>query len=241
MALVTNITTNQTICGCDGGLTIYSSGGNPPYSYSIDNGLTFNSFPIYSNLCEGNYVVIVNDISGETTTNVVTLQQPQDSVTYQVYLNTTSNVISSSPSETTTEYLTTLNVFPSLVNNINLNFTLNHSFLTKSSPNFSSTTTTSVSQLSINSTILSASTSGITTGSTYNPIPGCQGQTLFLETFNETWPSINYNFGDSFSLITTTTLYKNDFVDCYVGDGIHTFSLSNLTINGCDCCNIITT
>ena len=239
MSLFSEITINDTNCGCDGGMTIFADGGTSPYSFSIDNGLTFKKFPIYNNLCQGNYVVVVTDVSGETFTNFATLNPPSNPITYTLYLTTTSELINISPTLTTIQYLTKTNIFPELQDGVTISFDLSHSNLLKSSPNSLSASATSVSQLTIDAMIITASTSGITTGSTFNPIPGCQDQTLYLNTFNENWTNLSINNTSDFSLITTNSLYKNDFVSCYIGDITPTFSISNLSISGCNCCVVV--
>lgn len=51
---------------CDGSISIYAFNGVPPYSYSIDNGLTYQSSGIFNGLCANNYTVIVQDSDGNT-------------------------------------------------------------------------------------------------------------------------------------------------------------------------------
>lgn len=58
---------------CDGDLTITASGGTPPYSYSIDNGVTFQSANPIIGLCAGNYDIVVIDASGCTHHDSVTI------------------------------------------------------------------------------------------------------------------------------------------------------------------------
>lgn len=239
MSISSQITINQTNCGCDGGLTIYANGGNPPYTFSINNGITFNNFPIFSNLCEGNYIIVINDISGNTNTNFATLNQPSNPINYSVYLSTTAQIITTTQSQTTTQYTTSLNVFPTLPSGITITFDLLHSNISKSSPNLLSSTATTSSSLVVDMITISATTLGSSTGSTFNPIPGCQGQTLYLDTFNETWTGISITNNTTFELTTITNIYKNEFVDCYIGTSDNTFSISNISISGCGCCNVI--
>ena len=239
MSISSQITINQTNCGCDGGLTIYANGGNPPYTFSINNGITFNNFPIFSNLCEGNYIIVINDISGNTNTNFATLNQPSNPINYSVYLSTTAQIITTTQSQTITQYTTSVNVFPPIPSGVTITFDLLHSNVSKSSPNILSSTATTTSTLVVDVTTISATTSGTSTGSTFNPIPGCQGQTLYLDTFNETWTGISITNNTTFELTTITNIYKNEFVDCYIGTSDNTFSISNLSISGCGCCNVI--
>jgi len=239
MSIFSQITTNQTNCGCDGGVTIFASGGNSPYSYSINNGITFSKFPIFSNLCEWNYVIIINDISGNTTTNFATINKPKNPITYTVYLNTASQVITSTQSLNTIQYTTKFIVFPPIQSGVTITFDLLHSNISKSSPNLLSSSATTSSSLVKDLVSISATTSGSSTGSTFNPIPGCQGETLYLNTFNETWTGISITNNTTIALTTITSIYKNEFVNCYVGTSDNTFSISNLSISGCGCCNVI--
>lgn len=58
---------NSTCSGnknCDGSISVYAFNGIPPYSYSINNGLTYQSSWIFNGLCANNYTVIVQDSNG---------------------------------------------------------------------------------------------------------------------------------------------------------------------------------
>lgn len=239
MSISSQITINQTNCGCDGGLTIYANGGYPPYTYSINNGITFSKFPIFSNLCEGNYIIVINDISGNTNTNFATLNQPSNPTTYSVFPSTTSQLITSTQSITSIEYTTIFNVFPPLPSGVTITFDILHSNISKSSPNLLSSSAETSSSLVVNMIDTATVTSGSSTGSTFNPTPGCQGQTLYLNTFNETWTGISITNNTSITLTTITNIYKNEFIDCYIGTSDDIFSISNLSISGCSCCNVI--
>jgi hypothetical protein len=49
---------------CEGEIQFNTVGGDPPYYYSIDNGVTVQSNPIFSNLCSGNYILYYSDSYG---------------------------------------------------------------------------------------------------------------------------------------------------------------------------------
>ncbi len=58
---------------CNGTVTVSASGGTPPYEYSKDNGLSFQSSPVLTNLCPGPIFVVVKDANGclaNTATNI---------------------------------------------------------------------------------------------------------------------------------------------------------------------------
>ena len=50
---------------CDGSISIYAFNGVPPYSYSINNGITYQSSGIFNGLCANNYTVVVQDSNGD--------------------------------------------------------------------------------------------------------------------------------------------------------------------------------
>ena len=54
----------STCTSSDGSLIIDGSGGTPPYTYSIDGGLSFSASNIFSNLRQGFYVGILKDANG---------------------------------------------------------------------------------------------------------------------------------------------------------------------------------
>lgn len=60
--------------GCNGSITVMPSGGNPPYVFSIDGGLTYSGSSTTSSLCPGTYVICAMDVNGciACTTVVVT-------------------------------------------------------------------------------------------------------------------------------------------------------------------------
>ena len=61
-------------CGAnDGSITITASGGNGPYTYSIDGGVTFQASGTFTNLGTGSYNIVVQDQSGCQGTDVASL------------------------------------------------------------------------------------------------------------------------------------------------------------------------
>jgi len=92
--------------------------------------------------------------------------------------------------------------------------------------------------LTYNSSAITFSYSGQVTGETYNTIPGCQNNTLYINTYNEVWSNLNFYNGDEFKVVTIDTNNKNDETICYIGDSNEIFSIINLNIYGCGCCNV---
>jgi gliding motility-associated-like protein len=61
-ASISGIETNAATCGLNNGsLTVNAQGGTPPLTYSITNGASWSSNPLFTNLLSGNYPVWVQD------------------------------------------------------------------------------------------------------------------------------------------------------------------------------------
>lgn len=238
MALNLNLSINKAKCGCDGAITMIASDGNTPYSYSIDGGITFKNSPIFTNLCGGNYLTVVYDISGQTTSKVAPIPNPTGKTTYFVSLGTSVKTISTTNVHQIKQYSTVLNVQPELPKDAYITFDVLRTSTINSSPSFSSATKTSNATLTYNTSAITYSYSGQVTGETFNTIPGCQNYTLYTESFTEVWANLTYENGDEISITTTDNNYRNDETICYIGDSYETFSLTNLKIFGCECCDV---
>jgi hypothetical protein len=222
-----NVTQNQTMCGCDGGLTISSDGGTPPYTYSIDGGMTYKTIPVFSNLCSGSYNIIVTDNNGILTSKTIILNPPSKPTTYSVSLNTTSELVENSNTSIGKKYTTTLNISPSLPDNVSLTFDIGHLNTSKSSPQFDSSISESSSELLINGegvkSIFSEDSS-----ETPSTIPGCQSNKVYINSKTEKWEQITITNTDTMVLNTRTVVIKNESVNCYIGTSDEKYSLSNL-------------
>lgn len=73
-SLIINPSSNNPTCNqANGSITIAASGGTSPYQYSIDGGTTFQASGTFTNLSAGTYNVIIEDATGCSETNVITL------------------------------------------------------------------------------------------------------------------------------------------------------------------------
>ncbi len=69
--------TGDTECNSDNGtITITASGGTAPLMYSIDGGVTFSPNPLFSNVMEGSYSIVISDAGSCTVTDMVTVVGP---------------------------------------------------------------------------------------------------------------------------------------------------------------------
>jgi gliding motility-associated-like protein len=61
---------------CDGQIAITANGATPPYTYSSDNGLTFQASNALTGLCAGNINVVVSDANGCLANSVEIITEP---------------------------------------------------------------------------------------------------------------------------------------------------------------------
>lgn len=74
--VINSLNINQPGCvGNTGSITVNGSGGNSPYTYSI-NGVNFQASNIFSPLASGSYTVTIKDANGCTATSSATLTSP---------------------------------------------------------------------------------------------------------------------------------------------------------------------
>ncbi len=67
-------TTDPTFCdGNDGEISINANGGTPPYEYSINNGVSYQSSNTFTGLTANTFNVVVQDVNGCTTVEVIQL------------------------------------------------------------------------------------------------------------------------------------------------------------------------
>ena len=131
--LQTKVTYENNTCnrnkGCDGTITISAFYGTPPYIYSINNGLTWQSNGLFFGLCPATYTIITKDSANNTVNNDVTIGYNQDPTTYQLSVNLLADqtqVVTGPNSNSTTTYLTVTSNPPIPVGvsvQFNLNFT----------------------------------------------------------------------------------------------------------------------
>lgn len=235
-----NYSVTQPTCVCDGTLTITPTSGVGPFTASIDGGVTFGGM-IYTNLCSGTYSIVVkdsNDVISETQT--VILNTSPSPTTYTLTYSTLVTTLSSTPTSTTKSYVTTFSVSPALPVGATVNFDISHFNLLKSSPTPTSATRVTNSTLLVNGSPVSLSSSASTPSTTVSTVPGCQGNTIFMTGLTETWQNITMGPTTTVQLTTVTSLNYTKNV-CVVGESTETYSVNNLEINGCSCCEITIT
>lgn len=236
-----NTTVNQPSCVCDGSITLQATGGNPPYTYSDNNGLTYQGSPVFSNLCPGQYSVSVKDNDGNVVSDSVVLSYDTIPTTYSMELLTTSQNVLNGPDVFETTYLTTLSITPTIPVGVTITFDLQHLGFYNVSRKQSYGSLNRVLVLKKNGVSITTPTPVIN-NSTISANPQCGlNQFVYVETTTHTWTSISITNGDVITVETdseiTIPLPLSGSCDFAYDD--NSFSLSNATISGCDCCDVL--
>lgn len=233
---------NSPIYGGDGSIIITPYGGyvtsGTPYQYSINNGLSYQNSPMFTNLIGGTFNVVILDSSGTTFTQTVTLPTPPPPNIYTVNLNTSSQTIVNTSTILTKTYTTNISVSPQLPSGTTITLNLQHVNLFNASPTPDIASATTISTLYKNSTPYTATTNSTTTATTLSTLAGCQANPLYNKTYIDNWSSVTITRTDSLYIYTITSVYKNDVNNCYVGQASDTFNKSALTISG-NCVNCV--
>ncbi|NDB30374.1 hypothetical protein EB151_12615, partial [archaeon] len=209
----------------NGVISMNVSGGIGPYTYSVDGGVTFSPFPIFNNLTPGTYNVVAKDSNGNTVTDTVTLVGA-NTTTYSVGLITTTATLLNSPVRQTKQYTSVIRVIPSLPDGAVLNFDLVHVNSSNSSPYYDSAIVTTNSVLTKNSTTVPINSTSTNTGTTINTLTACQNQFTYYTGMTDLWGSVSYNNTTTLQLVTTTTVFQNNAVKCYIGTSVDTFTIT---------------
>lgn len=229
---------NEPLCGCDGAITIFATNGTPPYSYSVDNGVTYKNSPIFNNLCNGLYTISVIDDDGNISNSNISLTRPPLPTQYTISLNKNSRTTLNNGVTKTIVTDITLSVTPKLPDSAYITFDLIHNNTFKCSPIFSAASLTTNTTFTKNSSPVSLTLSGTSTGTTINTYPGCQDQNIFVSTYTENWAGVEISSTDEFILSTTSSVSQNVNIPCYYVDDLDTYYVLNLKINNCSCCSV---
>lgn len=233
------VSINQPTCICDGSIIFNVNLDNPPFSYSIDNGVTYSSSPIFTNLCSGIYILSVVDSLGETFSNTITLNKPKMATTYTLSLNTTNSTPVSNELSLVKSYETTIQVTPPLPDGATITFDLIHTNSFYSSPTSGTSVLTTGTVLSKNVTPISIGSTITGQTQSVNTTPGCQSDFIYQSNIDDTWNSLTLTNTDIITILTTSRVDKTTTGLCVVGYSNDTYSISNAVISGCDCCSLI--
>jgi len=232
------VSVNQPTCLCDGSIIFNVTLDNPPFNYSIDNGVTYSSSPIFTELCSGIYSISVVDSLGDVYSNSVTLNNPEQSITYEISLNTTNTTPVINNVSIVNSYETIIIINPPLPDGATVTFDIIHNNSFYSSPNSgTSILTTSTILYKNNSQVILTNTSN-SKNQSINTNAGCQTEYVYQLNIDDVWGSLTITNNDTITISTSSRVDKTTSGECVVGYSTDSFSISNPVISGCDCCSI---
>ena len=210
-----SVNKNNPICECDGSISILVNNGTPPYQYSIDGGLSYQSTPVYQGLCSGNYVVFVKDSNDFVDSTLVSLlNTPIVPLTLElVYTGPNSFEITLSPQPAPGVLIT---------------FSLTHSNSFTKQPASSTQTYDNVVTLTKNSIVIPESTGPIITTTNLVIFGPCSSAGKLKTETTTTWNNITIGAGDIINgTFTNSVSTLTPTPECYVKP----INNSNLYVN----------
>jgi hypothetical protein len=233
---ITKSTCNGTQ-NCNGSISVTTSYGQSPYTYSINNGVTYQSSNIFNGLCPNTYTILVKDSAGSTLSKIATLGYDEAPVTYTIGV-TLDNIITVDSSQQIANWR--VNVTPALPVGTSITFNLNMSDIKQyNAPGTGLIQgTTSVYK---NGTSIPRSSTNTTSQTTARP--NCSPYQTITTTTTDVYPITIGNSdvvsGTSTSILTIT--------DAQVGsNGCATTLVQDILIstaspvkNGCSCCEVV--
>ena len=233
----------NTTTNCNGSITVNASYGVAPYSYSINNGVTFQTGSVFTNLCPGTYTILTNDATNSTNSQTITVGYDTQPITYQLSLSANTSAaqtITTDNYASSTTYLKAV-VTPPLPIGLTIGFDLTVSSVkTYNGPGTGVITDTiNITEGGILKT--PSTTSSI---SQTGDRPNCNPESQVVTTEADTYSLLMTSTSDI--LITDRSILQITDGEA----GAQSNCLTNLTqtiyaqfttpfIRGCDCCSVV--
>jgi hypothetical protein len=240
-----NIDNNScnTVGNCDGTITVNAQYGYPPYLFSINGGVSYQTTNTFENLCSGNYNIIVRDSANTVQTangNVGFDEQP---VTYQLSLSANTQAtenISLDNYNSRTTYLQVVST-PTLPPGVTVSFNLTISSIKTYNGPGTGTISDTIS-ITENSVVKLPTSTQIT--SQVGDRPNCNPETFTAVTEADTYQLTISN--NSPVLITDTSILSvtngmaGEQSNCLTNLNQEIFAqFTQSSINGCRCCSVV--
>ena len=215
---------NNAVCGTNGSIIVSASGGQVPYEYSINGGVTYQTSPIFNGLTPGNYGVFVRDVNTTigSVANVIVGNTP--SVTYNLTLNV--NYSLNTFSITTPVLPAGVTVTFDLVQSSTFNY---YPTTLSPLPTYNNITTiTGTGPMTLSSTSLNTYPLGGPCTAD-NPITVTQQNNIYTNT-------ITMGSNQTVSGTITNSVINNPTGPCELAAGYYQLTITNNSINNCGCC-----
>lgn len=232
------INSENSDCGNDGSISVVTSGGLPPYQYSINGGATYTTSSVFNGLSPNTYNVVVQDTTGLIIQRSVVITQTGIPTTYSLSIaNTNLQNLSRNLRRATWQ----VNVTPPIPVGTTLSFVLNvETIQDMNSPG--SGVTSSVSQVYVGSGLVNPNSTDTNTSVTGRPncSPFTTQTTTILQSYNVTMSAgtVVSGVSDSSLSITSGVSASNGCVT-NLQQEISVLPLQGV-VNGCQCCTVNT-
>jgi len=233
----------NTTTNCNGSITVNASYGVAPYAYSINNGVTYQTASVFTNLCPGIYTILTSDATNATNIQTITVGYDTQPITYQLSLSANTSAaqtITTDNYASSTTYLKAV-VTPPLPIGLTIGFDLTVSSVkTYNGPGTGVITDTiNITEGGILKT--PSTTSSI---SQTGDRPNCNPESQVVTTEADTYSLLMTSTSDI--LITDRSMLQITDGEA----GAQSNCLTNLTqtiyaqfttpfIRGCDCCSVV--
>lgn len=239
----TNNNSCNTTSNCNGKLIVNAQYGYPPYQFSINQGVTYQSNNVFENLCNGNYNVIVRDSQNNTVSVNGTVGFDAQPITYQLSLsaNTSATQVYNSNNYTSKTTYYEIVSTPPLPIGVTMNFNLTVSSVkTYNGPGSGNILDTII--ITENGVAKSPITTQTTTQ--FGDRLNCNPETYTGVTEADTY---QLTIGNNYPVLITDT---STLIITNGEGGIQSNCLTNLKqeifaqftqpdINGCNCCTVV--
>ena len=220
---------------CNGSILINPIGGTGPYQYSINNGTTYQTSNIFSDLCGGSYSVVVKDSNGDEYSQVTTVANQASVTTYSIGVQKLSNPIGVNQESMTWK----VNIIPPIPQGTQITFDLliNNDQLVQR-PGDGIIDYTNVVKKN-NTTLTTTPVSSSSTTNRPYCSPNTQTQTVDVSTY--TTITMGYNdvvSGTSVSDMEVTLPRNVQGCSTVIKQNV-TVSTTNQSISGCICCSVV--
>ena len=232
--LTLTVTSTPAECStnCNGTIVAIPTGGQAPYQYSIDGGVTFVNNNVFTSLCPGTYSVTVLDDNGDSYTTSTSVASQTSVVQYSVGVQELSFV--GGPASRTETWRVT--VSPPIPVGVTLSFNLAVD-VTQSIQRPGDGDINYSLQVKKNNTTLTATPTSTTS---VNPRPFCapntQTDTSISLSYPVTMTSNDIISGTSISTLELLLPRTVEGCSTVLQQGI-TVSVNNVSVTGCNCCS----
>jgi hypothetical protein len=221
-----NSIVNDALCGTNGSITVQAYGGDAPYQYSIDGGLSYQPSPIFNGLINGTYSVTVQDVNSVigTLPPVQILSVPATNYTLTLNVNYGTNTFSVvaptlPPGATITFDLVQNSLFSYYPDNI------------VPSPTYNNITTIAgVGPMTLTNT-----------ATNFLPVSGpCtyEGDVNTIQLNNQYTNTLTINSNQTITGSITNSITNFPERKCAGANGTYNLTITNGVINNCGCCTL---